>query len=289
MFRLGAIVNEVSEDTERALSILERWKVRDVEIHTAWGKSVEVLSAQEVQRLADSLKSRQMKTCCVASTVFLRCHLDDREDPIEWGSGFASIEGDYQAHRDALERCFEIAEQLQASMIRIFGFWRTGPTTDDVFQQAVERMGRAAVLAEKAGFPLVLENCPHTYFDWGSRAARLLDMLDSKWVQLLWDPANSIRADDPDYLSGYPLLRNRMMHVHAKDIRKDPSLPSGRAYVPVNRGLVDWKEVLTQLSHDRYEGVVSLETHHVADDGSLETAAQESFAGLASVLEDLAP
>jgi len=91
MFRLGAIVNEVSQDTERALSILERWKVRDVEIHTAWGKSVEVLSPQEVQRLEESLKSYQMRTCCVSSTVFLRCHLDDREEPIEWDSGFASI------------------------------------------------------------------------------------------------------------------------------------------------------------------------------------------------------
>jgi sugar phosphate isomerase/epimerase len=288
MFRLGAIVNEVSRDTERALSILEQWKVRDVEIHTAWGKSVELLSAQELQRLVDSLKSRQMKTCCVSSTVFLRCHLDDREEPIEWDSGFVSIEGNYQAHLDALECCFGIAEKFQAPMIRIFGFWRTGPTTDDVFQQAVERIGRAAVLAERAGFPLVLENCPHTYFDWGSRAAQLLEMLDTKWVRSLWDPANSIRADDPDYLSGYRLLRNRMMHVHAKDIRKDPSLPSGRAYVPVGRGLVDWKGILTQLSHDGYDGIVSLETHHVADDGSLETAARESFAGLASILEEMA-
>jgi L-ribulose-5-phosphate 3-epimerase len=195
--------------------------------------------------------------------------------------GFRAIGGAYTDHLRALGRALEVARILQAPIVRIFGFWREGPTTDEVEQLAAERLGPAIELACEAGVVLALETCPHSYFDWGIRTARLVQRIDSPWLRLLWDPAGAYRAGELDYLAPYPALRPYLAHVHVKDMVVDPSLPRGLAYVPVGHGEIDWKKIMTWLVHDGYDGVLSLETHHLGPDGRRESAATASFAGLA--------
>jgi len=280
MLRLGAIANELSPSTERAFTLAQEWGLSEIELHTVWEKNIEMLNDEEIGRLKDLLHKHQLHLCCLSSTVFLRCHLDDRDEPIEWHTSFRSINGHYAEHLHALERCLAIATVLEAPLVRIFGFWRTGPTLEETFQEAAERIRPGIRMAEAAGIPLALENCPHTYFDWGRRAARLLEIVDSPWLQLLWDPCNALRSDEPDYLEAYGVVRQRLAHVHAKDVRIDPDLDQGRVYTPIGQGQVEWREILDCLERDHYEGVVSLEPHHVGPDGTLETSAAASFEGL---------
>lgn len=280
MFRLGAITDEVSPNTEHALDLVQRWSLSDVEVHTVWAENIEALTNSEVQQLRQQLDNRGLRTCCISSTVFLRCYLDDRYDPIDWQTRFKSIGGTYADHLQALARSLEIAALLDAPLVRIFGFWRAGPTSEDIYTQAAERLQKPIELAQTAKVRLALENCPHTYFDWGQRAAQLVDLINSPWLGLLWDPCSSLRSGQADYLAGYDAFRSRIMHVHAKDMRVDSGSKHDRAYVPVGRGEIDWPEIIQRLACDGYAGVISLETHHLGPDGTQETAAAESINGL---------
>jgi sugar phosphate isomerase/epimerase len=112
-------------------------------------------------------------------------------------------------------------------------------------------------------------------------------MLDSEWLQILWDPAGSVRAGEPDHLAAYSQLRPYLGHVHAKDIRIDPTLEAGRAYVPIGQGMIQWPRILEWLIDDGYEGWISLEPHHVGPDGRKETAARASFSGLLEIHQRL--
>ncbi len=287
MPRLGIITDELRNNTERAFDLAEKLHLKEVEIHTAWDKSVEELSDNEVKSLKDLLHHHNLNLCCLSSTVFLRCHLDDLVELIPPIKGFRTISGNYEYHMEALERCLWITSELEAPILRIFGFWRSGPTIEATYQKAMDRICPAVQLAEKNGIPLVLENCPHTFFDRSQRAVILLDKINSPWMNMLWDPGNSVLSNELDYLSSYKSIRHRLAHVHIKDIRIDPESLKGFCYVPIGKGMVDWHQILFKLKHDSYQGVTCLEPHHLGADGTLETAAKSSLEGLLRIINQM--
>jgi L-ribulose-5-phosphate 3-epimerase len=286
MFQLSAINSELSSDLNQALSIAKEFGLRAIEIHTIEGECVETLESEKIQTLKKSLGQHGLSVCCVASTVFLRCPLEE-QDPIPDTFAYPSISGGYQYHLSALENVLSIANELNAPQVRIFGFIRCGPTTEQVYQRIADRLDQPIRMAQESGVRLVLETCPHTYLDWGARAAHFAHMVDSPWLQILWDPAGPVRAGEQDYMAPYPQLKPYLGHVHAKDILIDSTREDGRAYVPVGQGLIQWQQILKQLAADGYAGWVSLEPHHVGPDGKLESAARASFQGLNQIYQSL--
>jgi sugar phosphate isomerase/epimerase len=280
MFVLGAITDELSPNLLRALDMACEFGIDQVELHTAWGRTLEYWDDEQINTMRELLQARHLRVCCISSTVFLRCHLVENPAPIAALPGFRSISGSYQDHLEALKRCLHIAEQIEAPIVRIFGFWREGPTLEESYAQAAEKITEAACIAAPYGIKLALENCPHTYFDWGERAERLVAQVDSPWLGLLWDPCSGLRAGEPDYLAAYENIVQSLLHVHAKDILLDDRRKEGRKYVPVLQGQVDWMEIFRRLKTSSYAGVVCLETHHNGPDGTRESAARASFGGL---------
>jgi L-ribulose-5-phosphate 3-epimerase len=285
MFRLGAINDELSPSFERALDLAVDLGIQELEIHTLGRKTIEELTPPEVKHLQQGLQERRLHVCNVSSTAFLRCHLDDRDVKITWRTPFRSIKGCYADHIRGLEHALQIAQELQAPLVRIFGFWQDEPLTDAISQQVADRLARPLKMAQAAGIPLALENCPHTYFDWGQRAAHLVEMVASPWLRLLWDPCSGLRSGEPDVLAAYPQIRHCLAHVHAKDLRFDPSSKRGHVYVPIGQGQVDWRSILTRLKVDGYQGVICIETHHLGPDGSKESAAIATYHGLTKVMQ----
>lgn len=287
MYRIGAISDELSTETTRALDLADEWGMRWIEVHSAYGQSIEILSTGQIKQLRDDLRSRGLEVCAISSTVFLRCHIDGWGDPIPALSGFPSVSGAYQDHLQALERSLTAASMLDAPLVRIFGFWQTGPTTEEIYHKAVELLTRPVEMAESTQIPLALETCPHTYFGHGDRAARLVSQVDSPWLRLVWDPAGAVRAGELDVLASYSPLQPHLAHIHVRDILLDPKYEKDRKYCPVGEGQIPWQEIITRLKADGYEGVFALEPHFTGPDGSLESAAKTSFEALLRTLRSV--
>jgi sugar phosphate isomerase/epimerase len=286
MFQLSAINNELSPNLGKALTIAKDLGLNAIEIHMVDGIHIERLNASAVQTLKKSLDHHDLQVCCIASTIFLRCPLEEK-DPIPDPIAYPSIGGSYSEHLQALKRALSVARELGAPQVRIFGFMRHGPTTDQIYQRIAERLDQPMRMAQASGVRLVLETCPHTYLDWGARAAHFANLVDSPWLQILWDPAGPVRSGEQDYMAPYPQLRPYLGHMHAKDILLDPELEGGRAYVPIGLGMIQWPRILQQLTEDGYEGWVSLEPHHLGPDGELESSARASFQGLDQIFRSL--
>jgi L-ribulose-5-phosphate 3-epimerase len=285
VFQLGAITDELSPDVDRALEMALQFGLQYVEVHTLWGENLETLQNEDWARFRQAVDGCDLQVCCLASTAFLRCSLGG-EGGFKASLGYPSIAGEYEDHLEALGRSLERAGELGAPLVRIFGFWRQGPTTEETYERIAERFQKPLRMAQSAGVRLAVETCPHTYLDWGGRAAKLVARLNSSWLGVLWDPAGAVRAGDLNYMDAYPKLAPWLAHVHAKDIRLDPGLERGRAYVPVGQGQIDWAGILGHLARDGYGGVVSLETHHLGADGTKETAAAASMKGLKGIYRD---
>jgi sugar phosphate isomerase/epimerase len=96
---------------------------------------------------------------------------------------------------------------------------------------------------------------------------------------LNWDPANAARLGDVPYPTSYERLpKNRIGHVHSKDVARKPD-GSGYEWVAMGRGLIDWTGQFRALRRDGYQRAVSLETHWRGA-GTPEESSRQSWAGM---------
>ena len=287
MFRLGAITDEVSDNFERALDIIGEWGLRDIEVHTLWDTHVEALADEQVTHLQSILQERQLNVAVLDSTAFLRCPLHGDVIPESWSKRFHSIAGTYEVHLAALKRCLGIAQQLGVPFVRVFGFWGEGELTDQIVHEIAERLQPAVELAERAGIALILENCPHTYLDHTRHVLRVLKLIDSPYLRLLWDPSNAYRSGERDVPDLVSEVAPFLAHMHVKGVTLNALATRGREYVVIEKGDIDYHRLLGQVMASGYEGVVSLEPHYALPKSGREGAAQESFASLQRIVSSL--
>ena len=125
---------------------------------------------------------------------------------------------------------------------------------DDEFAHEVMRYSliKAEMVARRHGVFLCLE--PHgTYSKTADGLLRIVNLVPSPWIQVNWDTGNAYLAGAEDPYEALTKVRDRVYHVHAKDISIEHSeaergkvtgTPVGCA---CGEGLVDWERVLSIL------------------------------------------
>ncbi len=287
MLRLCAITDEIGSTFERALDIIGAYGLHDVEIHTLWDTCVEALTGDEIARLAAVLAERDMRIAALDSTVFLRCPLHTAEMPESWSKRFQSVVGDYAYHLAALERCQVAARRLEVPLIRIFGFWSDGETTDEIVAEIAGRLAEPVRLAAQAGVTLALENCPHSYLPTTRQALRVLRQVNSSHLRLLWDPSNAFRSGETDVANLTAEVMPYLAHMHVKGVVRSASAERGREYVALERGDIDYHRLLGDVLAAGYEGCISLEPHYALPRSGVEGAARESLDSLLRIAGSL--
>jgi L-ribulose-5-phosphate 3-epimerase len=270
MFRLGVVIDVAHPVPTRAFDLVRDLGVQEIELQT-WGDAgIEEISIEDIRQIQKHLLERNLHVCSVASTAFLRCHIGNQEGALDEISSFPSISGNYKDHLKALERALHIAAELSASCVRVFGFWKERDLSADVYMRAAERLVRPEQMARIAGIPLVLENHPRTYFDWSQRAARLVELINSKWIRFLWNPDHGLQSGEIDMLAAYPLLRRQVAHIHVRNLAVEPIQLEEHADLPASHEQVDWKTILRKLHVDPFSGVISVELPPGSEHGKLE-------------------
>jgi sugar phosphate isomerase/epimerase len=285
MIQISVINAEISDNIEFSLRYACDLGIKQVELFSAWGRNIEYLDEVELKKLKGLIDNYGLTVPCISSTLFLRTYMNGREEEAPEIKGFLAANGNYQSHLGQLPQAFRAAEILGASLIRVFGFQKEGILNEDTFTLAAEKFSLPAKLAKEAGITLVMENCPHTAFGWGSNAAKLVQMIDSPAFRLLWDPAGGVRAGEPDCIEAMSEILALTAHVHAKDILVLPD--GGREYLAVGKGQVPWKTITQALINNNYSGAISLEPHFKGQDGTSASAVKESLEGLRQTLSSL--
>ncbi len=122
---------------------------------------------------------------------------------------------------------------------------------DDEFAHEVMRysLTKADMVARRHGVYLCLE--PHgVYTKTADGLLKIVDLVPSPWIQVNWDTGNAYLAGIEDPYESLEKVRDRVYHVHAKDISyehgeaergKVTGTPVGCA---CGEGVVDWERVL---------------------------------------------
>jgi len=121
---------------------------------------------------------------------------------------------------------------------------------DDEFAHQAMRytLTRAAMVAERHRKYLCIE--PHgIYTKTAAGLLKIVQLVDSPWIQINWDTGNSYLAGVEDPYEGLEHVRDWVYHIHAKDISLEHSdkergkvtgTPVGCA---CGDGVVDWQRV----------------------------------------------
>ncbi|MBI3697382.1 MAG: sugar phosphate isomerase/epimerase [Acidobacteria bacterium] len=93
---------------------------------------------------------------------------------------------------------------------------------------------------------------------------RIATLVDSPWLKVNYDTGNAWLGGEDPYL-GLEAVKDRVVHVHAKDIsiRQSEAERGTVTGTPVGcgcgDGVIDWRRVVSILRSAGYQGVLSVE------------------------------
>ena len=282
-WKLGIITDEVSPDLSRVLSsFYPKYHLRYAEVRNVQldGKS------QYVYRTATPAQLRDIKrqfddagvTVSVLDTAVYKVALPGTKPLGENARELNPSEGEYKRQLEDLKRASEAAHTLGTDQVRIFTFKRVADP-DAIFGRIVDELHRALEVARTQNVVLLMENEFSCNTATGAESAKLFKAISDRRLMHNWDPGNCIEAGEQPYPKGWDLLdHSRIGHIHLKDA-------SGKAWMPIGEGEIDFVGQFEALKKMRYSHTLSLETHYRNAQRDLYTSSEESMDGLFSVLK----
>lgn len=251
------ISDQVSPDLNIALDLISQSGYEYVDIHSAYGITIEDCTEEQVRAVKEALDARNLKCGCLASTIFFMCPLEEGDEISLFKPEFKVTLGNVEDHLKALERACHNADILECDKIRAFPFRfpdnKTDETTDREMDEITDCLSRAAAIAEKHHKTIVLENCPYSRCPKGEMTAQLVTRVNNPHLRLLWDPANSYRAvksQVPDCYLTKSLMEEKetvlplLGHLHAKSYQETPEK---FMHKPLLEGDLDWPALFRDI------------------------------------------
>lgn len=280
-FKLGIINDEISPDLDEALEFMAGYSLSYVELRSIGGKNIMSLSQPELERAKQIIDKRHFHVSDIASPIYKWNLPEMPARPSEKRDTFNANFTEQDAE-DLLKKSFQMARLFGTEKVRIFAYWRV-EDPDKAYPHIVERLKKAAALAEQNRILLVLENEPSCNVGTGKELGRMLRDINSPWLLGNWDPGNCVVLNEVPYPDGYNHVRGLFRHVHVKDAARDPKTGKSR-WMPVGSGVIDFHGQFAALIKDGYHGTMSLETHYRRPDGNKMESTRESLEGLLKVL-----
>ena len=280
MAKLGVITDGISREFEHALSVMNETGLEYAELQYLWEKEVGDLNDAEIAKAQSLLKAHEMKVSCISRHNFAGMLVGDTEVG----------DGNYNRHMDGLQRCIDMALELGTNVVRIMSFRRemilfgsSGAdywvTSTGAWDKLLKLLEPPVKLAEEKNINLVLETGNNAMVPSAWLGKKLIDDIGSDRLRILWDPANSLYANEPTYPDGWEALKDGYIgHFHIKDAKVN--MPHAHLeFCEMGKG--DMAPYLDPLANEmklnNYNGYISLESVYRPDGGSFEDGYRASL------------
>ena len=256
--RLSAISDEIATTPEGALAFAKLYNMQWLELRNVPGQGVEYsrLDEAKLKEAAKTFKDTGIRISFL-NTGMLKFGLPGTE--LKMSRPESATQKATRIERDQKrfdERMQWLSDTIRASHIleikdvRVFAFLRTAEPGQH-YQRIAEVIGEMAVVAEREGVRLLLENETSCNAATCEEAAALLKLIPSKAVGLNWDVLNGFDMKEPAFPHGYSLLpKHRVWNVQAK----------GKSLLEEGK-VQDWHGIINALAKDGYGGCLGLENH----------------------------
>ncbi len=247
-FRLAVISDEVSQEIVRVIAFAQEFRLDGIEVRSLFGRAFKDLTPADAREIGSRLGDAGLRVAGCASPVF-KCDIDK---PAE-----------VAAHLDIFKRAVEKAVAWDCDLVRVFTFFRKNtPSTPRDIQNAASYFPRLLEVVKGTKVRIGVENEYTTIVGNGAETRDFLKHVDSSAVGVVWDPCNVVfmpGSGDPVAVD-YPMVAERVIHVHAKDARRENGKPPEHCS-ELGKGDVALRNQITELKRRNFKGWLSLETH----------------------------
>lgn len=267
------ITDQVDQDLATACKRIKQEGYTFVELHNVFGKSIEECNEAETNSIKAILDENGLKVVNLASTIFFLCPLYNHYRVSLFNPEFHAYHGNVEEHLNNLHNACRIANTLDCKTIRIFPFRFpdneevTIVGTDEDIKNIIENFKKAVVIAKQYDITLVVENCPYSHCPKGEMTYKIIKEINDEHIKLLWDPANSFRAEIqrvPEQYKKltlcqeYELIKNEIRHLHVKNYSYDEREVKPFVHEALFDGDIDYEPLLRKMLHE-YPYYCSLE------------------------------
>jgi L-ribulose-5-phosphate 3-epimerase len=269
---ISIITDQLNQDFEKACAVARHHGFDFVEIHSLWGKTVEDLSSSEIKTVKEILNKYHLRVSNLASTIFFMAKLYPNDTISSFNDTFYVVKGKTKDHIEAAKRSLDIAVELDCPSIRAFPFRAPDNrliigVLDDQ-REIIDNFSKLIPFAKNAKKQILIENCPHTHLPRGEMTNFVVKTIDSPWLGLLWDPANSVRADQKRLPASYKklsileemaLIAPLIRHIHVKDYKYVEGLAKPYQHVAIGKGDLPYSQIVEFMKKTSHPAMFSLE------------------------------
>lgn len=165
---------------------------------------------------------------------------------------------------EGTELAMKHASRLGAKMVRVgVPRYDRSENYNDLFKQEIAYLEQVQELSKTYGVKAVIETHHVTIAPSASLAHRIVSGFDPDHIGVLYDPGNMVYEGYENYRMGLELLGPYLAHVHVKNAAwvpgEKPEDPWTCRMVGMDRGIVDWLQVLKDLKAVGYDGWFGVE------------------------------
>ena len=263
MPKLGVITDGISREFEHALTVMNETGLKYAELQYLWDKEVGDLNDAEITKAQSLIKAYEIQVSCISRHNFAGMLVGDTEVG----------DKNYNRHMDGLQSCIDMALELDTNVVRIMSFRREmilfgsmgadhWVTSTGAWDKLLKLLELPVKLAEEKNINLVLETGNNAMVPSAWLGKKLINDIGSDRLRILWDPANSLYANEPTYPDGWEALKDGYIgHFHIKDAKVNMA----HAHVEFcEMGKGDMAPYLEPLANEmklnNYNGYISLES-----------------------------
>jgi len=277
--KLGVITDGINMDLEKALQVMNEFKLEHAELQFVWDKEVGDHSAEEISRMKSLVNKHGVKVVCITRHNFAGLSMKDT----------TTEDGVYKKHMENLKRCIAMAKELGTDTVRIMSgrkemiiFGENGAekwvASTGSWEKLLELMQPPIKLAESEGITLAVETGNNAMITSGYLARKFVDDMGSKNLKVIWDIPNTLYCTDVPYPDAYEQLKGHISHIHIKDGVANISRATVR-FCQLGKGdMVPYLVPLAQaLKEDGFDRVISYESVYRPTGGTFEDGFRESI------------
>ena len=232
-FVLSAFADEIDADLDVQFEQLVAQGISLIDLRTAFGKNVMLLSDDEVRGVRQRAEAAGLGFNCVASPI----------------NKVTVADGSADEELAKLKRAGEIAGILSINRIRIFS------PEGEHWNEVENWMAQQVQYATENDLVLMHENDGRYFGSIPDNANKLFSRFGSRTFRAAFDFANSAQYGFYAMKDWFPWLLPHLETVHIKDARADGKV------VPAGEGVGQVRETLEWLKPQGWEGVLSIEPH----------------------------
>ncbi len=300
--KFGIFLNELQLPFDEALAT-----AKGIGAEYVWfssiggGPEIADMSDRQVDEMAERIASHDLRQLLIsASSPFKQIHLAD----IDADTPMAN--DDYQIQLGELVRSMEIAKRLDVKAVLAYTFawpgeysagkptwpmrWATrgGIVADVDMDRLAAAFAPAIEQAEEHDVDIVLSMMPWNYTNTTGNFRRLAERLHSRRIKVMWGPADTMNCGETDAATaGFTNVRPYLHSLHIKDLHVNDGPALDFEYRPIGQGDVDFPTVLSNISRDRPDAVLSVATHFRPPSGSPVEAMRINYANLRALIDQV--